>query len=384
MVRFRLVASLAAVATACGGAASTGVTFASPGVLPDGPSALASAEDPALPAPRVSPSDLVSGGPPPDGIPAIDSPRFRSIGDAELSLADTEPLIVVDIDGDVRAYPVEILMWHEIVNDEVGGVPVAVTYCPLCNSAVTYIRTINGVNVTFGTSGKLYASALVMYDRETESLWTHFDGWAVAGVLTGHRLEAVPSPLLAWSEFKAAHPDGIVLSRDTGFVRQYGRNPYYGYDDPNTRPYFLRGDVDDRVAVKQRVVGVTIGDTSVAFPLDRIRGGGARATMTTVGDTPVVIFWRAGQNSALEDADTSRGRDVGSVGVFHPVVDGRLLEFGVEGDAFVDIETSSRWDVTGRAVSGVLAGARLEPIPHLDTFWFAWSAYRPGTTLFSG
>jgi hypothetical protein len=380
----RVIVAFAVLAASCAAPHAEPVTFEGSGILPAGPSALDDAEHPDLPTPIVDAQDLVSGGPPPDGIPAIDEPRFRSIEDAELSLADTEPVIVVDVNGEVRAYPVEIMMWHEIVNDVVGGVPVAVTYCPLCNSAVTYERTINGVEVTFGTSGKLYASALVMYDRQTESLWTHFDGRAIAGVLTGHRLDPVPSPLLAWSDFKTAHPDGLVLSRETGFVRQYGRNPYYGYDDEDTRPFFLRGDVDDRAAVKQRVVGVEIDGAAVAFPLDEIRGGEAGATMATVGETPVVVLWLAGQNSALEDADTSRGRDVGSVGVFRPEVDGRSLSFRTNGSSFIDLETSSTWDITGRAISGLLEGSRLAAVPHLDTFWFAWSTYQPETTLFEG
>jgi hypothetical protein len=384
MTTTRLVAALSLVVASCSAPGFEAPTFDRAGVLPDGPSALLTPDHPDLPDPAVHPDDLVSGGPPPDGIPSIDQPRFRTIDEADPSLADTEPVIVVEIDGDARAYPVEIMMWHEIVNDIVGDVPVAITYCPLCNSAVTYERTINGVDVTFGTSGKLHASALVMYDRATESLWTHFDGRAIAGILTGHRLRPVPSPLLAWSEFKSAHPEGMVLSRDTGFVREYGRNPYYGYDNPDTRPFFLRGDVDERAAVKQRVAGVAIGGSAVAFPLSVIRGGEAQATLATVGGTPIVIFWLAGQNSALEDADTSRGRDVGSVGVFRPEAEGRALTFQADGAGFVDRETESRWDISGRALSGPLAGSRLEAIPHLDTFWFAWATYQPDTTLFEG
>ncbi|MEX2653537.1 MAG: DUF3179 domain-containing protein [Acidimicrobiia bacterium] len=378
----RIVMVLSLLAVSCSAGGTEGVAFETFGVLPAGPSALDDPEHPDLPTPTIPPADLVSGGPPPDGIPSIDEPRFRSIADAELSLADTEPVIVVDIEGDVRAYPIEILIWHEIVNDVVGGVPVAVTYCPLCNSAVTFERRINGVDVTFGTSGQLYASALVMYDRETESLWTHFDGRAIAGVLAGHRLEPVPSPLLAWSEFKKAHPEGQVLSRETGFDRQYGRNPYYGYDNPDTRPRFLRGEVDDRARVKQRVVGISVDGAAVAFPLEEVSGGEAKVTSATVGEMPVAVFWVAGQNSALEDADTSKGRDVGSVGVFRPEADGRALSFRAEGPTFVDAETSSTWNITGRAISGSLEGARLVAVPHLDTFWFAWSTYQPETTLF--
>jgi hypothetical protein len=352
-----------------------------PGELPAGVSALVNPADPSLPAPLVDPAEIISGGPPPDGIPPIDDPKFRSIEEADASLADTEPVVVLDIDGDARAYPVEILIWHEIVNDTVGGVPVAVTYCPLCNSAVTYRREVRGTETTFGTSGMLFSSALVMYDRATESLWTHFDGRAVAGVLAGDRLQPIPSPLLAWSDFKAAYPDGQVLSRDTGFRRDYGRNPYFGYDNPDTNPFLFRGTLDERARAKQRVVGVAIADAATAFSLDALATGQASALNTEVGGTAVVILWRAGQNTALEEADTSKGRDVGSVGVFLPVVDGRTLTFQADGDRFVDTDTGTRWDITGQAITGELTGTRLERIPHLDTFWFAWSTYQPDTDL---
>jgi hypothetical protein len=338
-------------------------------------------EDPALPTPLVEPTEIISGGPPPDGIPPIDEPRFESVAAADALLGETEPVVVLDIDGDVRAYPIRILIWHEIVNDTVGGVPVAITYCPLCNSAVSYERTVRGVETTFGTSGRLFASALVMYDRATESLWTHFDGRAVAGVLTGEQLEPISSPLLAWNDFKSAYPDGQVLSQDTGHSRNYGENPYLGYDDPGTNPFLFRGSVDDRAFAKQRVVGITVDGTSVAYTLEAISGDEAHATNTTVGESAVVILWLAGQNSALEDASTDRGRDVGSVGVFSADVDGRSLTFSTDGDRYVDEQTDSAWDITGRAVGGPLEGTRLEAIPHLDTFWFAWSTYRPGTTL---
>lgn len=351
------------------------------GELPEGPSALVDRTDPAFPPPLVPLDGIRSGGPPPDGIPPIDNPQFRSIGDAEASLSDDEPVVALEIDGDARAYPVEIMIWHEIVNDTVAGVPVAITYCPLCNSAISYKRVINGVETTFGTSGSLFASALVMYDRATESLWTHFDGKAVVGVLAGERLEPVPSPLLSWADFKAAYPDGQVLSRDTGFIRNYGQNPYFGYDNPDTSPFLFAGDVDARARAKQRVAGVSIGDASTAFSIDAISGGDAKATNTEVGAEPVVIFWTAGQSSALEGANVDGGRDVGSVGVFDPTVDGRVLNFSAVEGGFVDDQTNSTWDITGRALEGELEGTTLTKIPHLDTFWFAWSTYRPGTTL---
>ena len=351
------------------------------GELPDGPSALRDRDNPEFPPALVPISEIRSGGPPPDGIPSIDDPKFRSIEEADTSLTDDEPVVALEIDGDARAYPIEIMIWHEIVNDTVADVPVTVTYCPLCNSAISYERTINGVETTFGTSGSLFASALVMYDRATESLWTHFDGKAVVGVLAGERLTPVPSPLLSWGDFKEAYPDGQVLSRDTGFNRNYGQNPYFGYDNPDTSPFLFRGDVDERARAKQRVAGVSIGDDSVAFSIEAISGGDAKATNTEVSDHPVVLFWSAGQSSALEGANTDDGRDVGSVGVFDPRVDGDLLTFEADGDAFVDEQTGSTWDITGRATGGELEGTQLEKIPHLDTFWFAWSTYQPGTTL---
>jgi hypothetical protein len=256
-----------------------------------------------------------------------------------------------------------------------------VTYCPLCNSAVTYDRRIEGKETTFGTSGRLYASSLVMYDRATESLWTHFDGRAVVGVLTGTQLDPIPSPLLAWADFKSAYPDGQVLSRDTGFDRNYGQNPYFGYDNPETSPFLFRGDVDDRARAKQRVVGVTVGDVSTAYSLDAISAGAGKATNGTVGDVDVVVFWVAGQATALEGADTADGRDVGSVSVFDRVVRGESLTFTSTNDGFIDEQTGSVWDLSGRAISGDLDGEQLTQIPHLDTFWFAWSTCRPGTEL---
>ncbi len=274
------------------------------------------------------------------------------------------------------------MIWHEIVNDVVGGVPVAVTYCPLCNSAVTYERKVRGVETTFGTSGRLFASALVMYDRATESLWTHFDGRAVIGVLAGDRLEPIASPLMAWADFRSAFPDGRVLDPSaTGFVRDYGRNPYVGYDDEESFPFLFRGPLDDRAKAQQRVVGVAIDSGARAYALDAVRAGAAKATNDVIGDEPFVIFWKAGQSTALEDDSIAGGRDVGSVGVFSSVVDDVQLTFVAADGDFVDAETNSTWIVTGEAVEGPLAGSRLERIAHLDTFWFAWATYQPGTEL---
>jgi hypothetical protein len=365
---------------------STTVTGEAAGsALPTGPSALDDPNSDEFADPLVPLSEIISGGPPPDGIPPIDDPVFLDVADNLEILDPAEPVVALEIDGDARAYPIRAMIWHEIVNDTVGGVPVTVTYCPLCNSAVTYRREISGVETTFGTSGRLFASALVMYDRATESLWTHFDGRAIVGVLTGAQLEAIGSPLMAWGDFTAAYPEGQILDwNETGFRRDYGRNPYEGYDDDTTQPFLFRGSLDDRGLAKQRVVGIALDDEAVAYDLEAISVGEASTTNISVADRDLVIFWKAGQASALDEGILQDGRDVGSVGVFSSIVDGQSLRFDTVGDQFVDDETGSVWLISGEAVSGPLEGSRLERVEHLDTFWFSWSTYQPDTTLIEG
>ncbi|NQV05868.1 DUF3179 domain-containing protein [bacterium] len=350
--------------------------------LPSGPSALVTMFADEFPDPLVDPAAIRPGGPPPDGIPPIDEPEFISIAEADAYLFDEEAVVALEIDGDARAYPAQILIWHEFVNDSVGGVPVSITYCPLCNSAVTYERVVRGVETTFGTSGRLYNSALVMYDRATETLWTHFDGTAVVGILAGDILEPIGSPLLSWGDFKEIYPGGTVLDRDrTGAVRRYGTNPYAGYDDPLGNPFLFAGPLDDRARAQLRVIGIEVDGKAAAYSINVVRDvdAGATATPVTVGGTDLVVLWSAGQASALDTSEIEGGRDVGTVGVFVPEVDGARLTFSADSGVFVDQETGSRWTVAGTAVDGPLAGSKLERVPHLDTFWFAWSTYKPGT-----
>ena len=355
------------------------------GGLAEGPSALDSMFADEFPDPLIDPGDVISGGPPPDGIPPIDDPIFLDVSDNLELLPAKEPVVALEINRDARAYPIRAMVWHEIVNDTVGGVPVSVTYCPLCNSAATYDRRVNGVETTFGTSGRLFASALIMYDRATETLWTHYDGRAVIGVLTGAELEEFPSPLMAWDQFRSTYPTGKVLDwTQTGFNRDYGRNPYTGYDDPQNSPFLFRGALDDRAAAMQRIVGIEYQGSSAAFALEVVSGGSGKATAVTVGDADLVIFWVSGQSSALDAGEVAGGKDVGSAAVFVPQVGGRDLTFTYEGDRFVDIETGSVWLINGEAAEGELAGERLTQIPHLDTFWFAWSTYQPDTSLQAG
>jgi Protein of unknown function (DUF3179) len=217
-------------------------------------------------------SEFERGGPGKDGIPAIDKPRSVSVDDVGF-LEPKEPVIEVVLNGEARAYPIQILVWHEIVNDSVGGMPLAVTFCPLCNTAIAFDRRVGGTTLDFGTTGHLRGSDLVMYDPQTESWWQQFGGRALVGALTGARLEQVPARVVAWREFERAHPDGMVLSRETGHSRRYRENPYTGYDDVDSPPFFATKNSDDkRLPPKERVVFIERGGEAVAVPFSRCSG----------------------------------------------------------------------------------------------------------------
>ena len=259
-------------------------------------------------------SEILSGGPPKDGIPAIDEPKFASIEKAQKSgLADREPVIAVAIKGDVRAYPLRILMWHEIVNDTVGGIPVAVTFCPLCNSAVVFDRRIDGKTLSFGTTGKLRNSDLVMYDRQTESWWQQFLGEGIVGTMTGKRLTMVPVRVESFARFKARKAkDKKVLIPNDPSIRNYGGNPYARYDS-RSRPYpFFRGKLPNGVPPLERVV--VVGKEAWALSLLREK------KRIEKGD--LVITWETGQASALDTPIIRDGRDVGNVVVQRKTKDG--------------------------------------------------------------
>jgi hypothetical protein len=342
------------------------------------PSALDDPRDDSFPESLVDPGDLRSGGPPPDGIPSIDEPKFLRAGEVGF-LADTEPVLALEVGDEARAYPVQVLIWHEIVNDTVDGVPVTVTYCPLCNSAIAYDRRLGERVLEFGTSGMLFNSALVMYDRQTESLWSHFTGDAVIGHLAGERVEVFPMATVSWVDWRDAHPDGLVLSRDTGFDRDYGRNPYPGYDDVDSSPFLFDGEVDGRLAAMERVVGIERDGDAVAVRLDELADRGV--VEVDLAGTRFVVWVRPGAVSALDAGSVAGGREVGATGVFEPVAGDRPLSFERDGDGFVDDETGSRWNMLGKAVDGPLEGTVLQPVAHVDTFWFAWASFQPDTEI---
>lgn len=291
---------------------------------------------------------IVSGGPPPDGIRSIDEPVWRTAGDIDW-LADEESVLVLTGERSIQIYPTQIMLWHEIVNAEIDGRPITVTYCPLCNSAVAFDRRLDGEVLDFGTSGALYHSALVMYDRQTESLWTHFDGRSVVGDFMGAELEVVPVQTLSWSDAAARWPDAMVLDRPTGELgqRPYGTSPYPNYDAiDEALPGFFQGSADPRLPEKHRVVGVVGENETVA--VDRALIEQQTPLEITLDKQLVRLEHRPGVRSALDGRLVAEGNDIGAI-------------------AAVIVNSDGSTD----------------PIGVLDTFWFAWSSYYPETKVVS-
>jgi hypothetical protein len=329
----------------------------------------------------ISYDEVLSGGPPKDGIPALDAPTFVSVEEADSWLRPEEPVISFEVGNDARAYPLQILTWHEIVNDEVGGKPVVLTFCPLCNTAIAFEREFDGQVLDFGTTGRLRFSNLIMYDRQTETWWQQATGDGLAGEYAGSRLMFLPAPMISWRDFKEAFPDGQVLSRETGFGRSYGRNPYAGYDDINSSPFLFRGpDNTDRLPAMARVLTVELGPHTVAYPYDLLAE--VHVANDTIGEAPVVVFWESGTASALDAGVLADGRDVGAANAFSRLLEGRELIFRFEDGQILDDQTGSTWNVLGKAVSGELAGTQLEPVVSINHFWFSWAAFKPETRIY--
>jgi len=292
----------------------------------------------------------------------------------------SDPL--VQVGDDARAYPIQIFMWHEIVNDTIGGVPVTVTYCPLCNTGVAFERTFDGQVLDFGTTGRLRYSNLIMYDRQTETWWQQATGEAIAGEFTGRQLTFVPASMISWDDFKATYPDGKVLSRDTGYSRNYGRNPYTGYDDVNRSPFLYVGpETPGTLPPMARVVTVDLNGEAVGYPYDVLQE--VHVVNDTVGGVPIVVLWAPGTASALDAGSVAGGDDVGAATTFSRELDGQTLTFVFDGDRIVDEQTGTEWDVLGQAVSGSLAGSQLTPVVSINHFWFSWAAFRPETRVYS-
>ena len=217
----------------------------------------------------VHPNKIRGGGPPKDGIPSIDNPKFVTVEEADEWIQDNELVLAIIYKEVKRVYPLQILVFHEIVNDNIAGDPILITYCPLCGSGIAYDSIINGEAVEFGTSGKLYNSNLVMYDRKTDTWWTQIDGKAIIGELTGMELREISIDTVTWGEWKTVHPDSEVLSQKTGFIRSYGRDPYGSYYEDSYLIFPVENS-DDRIHPKTQIYGVDIAGTYRAYREDDV------------------------------------------------------------------------------------------------------------------
>jgi len=325
--------------------------------------------------------EILSGGPPKDGIPAIDKPEFISVSDASEWLKDNEPVISLTVNETSRAYPLQILMWHEIVNDVVDGRPVSVTFCPLCNASIVFDRRVGDQVLDFGTTGRLRLSDMVMYDRQTESWWQQFTGTGIIGDMNEVVLKQIPSNIVSFADFKKHYKDGQVLSRNTGVRRNYGKNPYVGYDNIDSRPFLFRGEISDRLPAMERVLALHGDDSTLLFSLSTLSE--APLINTRFGAEPVAVFAFSSMASALDKGDISASRQIPSAAVYRAEIDGKELTFEMNDGIAVDRETSSSWNIFGVAESGQLAGTRLQQLDGGVHFAFAWLAFDPDAEIFS-
>ena len=341
-------------------------------------------------AASISPGQIMSGGPPPDGIPSIDAPTFQSVQSASQWLEPDDVVLGVEHNGEAKAYPIRILNWHEIVNDTIGDTPIAATYCPLCGSGVVFVQPeLNGQRAEFGTSGRLYNSDLVMYDRVTGTFWSQLEGKPMVGPLVGEfgELERLPNSMARWEGWRSTHPEGQVLARPTSAtamggsppqtdnpedaqrVRDYAHNPYAGYDERESLMFPVPSD-DGRLGNKELVSGVTLQDQAKAYLKSAVQDVGALNDF--IGGVPVLVAW----HPELDD-----------VVVYRRKVDERPrpLEFQLDDGQLVDSATETIWGWDGRAEAGPLAegGTRLDRVTSTTTFWFAWAAFHSGTQLFA-
>lgn len=307
---------------------------------------------------------IKSGGPPKDGIPSIDTPEFTEASQ-EYHVSDSDTVLGLEINGDVRAYPLSILVWHEIVNDNVGGVPVAVTYCPLCFTNQVFERVIDGQEVEFGTSGKLYNSNLVMYDRLTNSYWSQALGKAIVGELAGYELSTIPFDVIRWGDWKSLHPDSVVLTTNTGHIRAYGVDPYGNYYT-ETRILFPVENTDDRMHPKEIILGFNDGDVYKAYKQQDVES--AVIINDQINNNPIFLVSLYPENARA----------------FERTVDGKVLEFFFKDESIIDKETNSEWNYDGVAISGALVGTELNRIPFNPGFWFEWIAFHPDTDVYVG
>jgi uncharacterized protein YbaR (Trm112 family) len=303
--------------------------------------------------------EVFSGGPPKDGIPALLDPPFVSVNEVQENLLGKDPVIVVSLQGSHMILPLRILTWHEIVNTSLAGIPIAVTYCPLCNTSLVFDRRHSEEVLDFGTTGRLHGSNLLMYDRQSESWWQQATGEAVFGKYTGNSLRVIPSRFLSWSSASRAFPQALVLSENTGFTRNYGENPYEGYDSPGNTPYLYSGEFREGSDPVSRVLILGV-QKLVRVPYAEVMA--KNVLEITVENQPLVILADKETGSPLDTYLFQDAKVNGTVNAYSAVVKGSVLRFYWDGESIRDRETQSLWEPSGLAVQGPLEGQSLEVI----------------------
>lgn len=319
--------------------------------------------------------EIISGGPGKDGIPAIDTPVFESVRESDKTVENREPVIVLSLNTETKIYPLRILVWHEIVNDKIGNIPVAVTYCPLCNTGVVFKSSINEKDLDFGTTGRLRFSNLIMYDRQSETWWQQATGKGIAGPYAGRNLQMLPSLFLSWKDAKRRYPNALVLSEKTGWNRPYGTNPYRGYD--TSTPFLYTGSppvaTTEQLSLLDRVVLVSYEGETRLVSYKQLRK--ERFVQFRLKDRSIVVFWTSGTASALDTSIIKQGRDVGIANAFYAYSGNQKLTFVLDEGGFIDKETESSWDISGFSTKGPLAGKHLNPVAAIQHFWFSAAAF---------
>lgn len=328
---------------------------------------------------KVNINDFSDGGIPRDGIPPIDNPLYIAHHKA-IWLTPLEPVIVVDIAGIARAYPLQIMLYHEIVNDSFGGHPVAITFCPMCNTAIAFDRRLGGKVLDFGTTGLLRKSDLVMYDRQTESWWQQFTGEALVGQLAGDVLTRLDTEIVAFGEFQNNYPSGEVLSRETGFDKPYGKNHIIGYDNINSSPYFYLDKTDTRLKSMERVLGVSANGINRIYPFSTLKN--TPVINDEINQVPVVVFYHDGMRVIADTRLVEKARLTGAATAFSRDLDDLELSFIQQGGKTIDEQTRSVWNYFGVAISGPLEGKQLHSLSRGVHFSFAWFAFQPSSEIY--
>ncbi len=326
---------------------------------------------------------------PKGSFPTLDHPKFVSRSEGMRQFFVKEPVIAIEINGVAKAYPLNILTMHEISNDMLEGIPILVTYCPLCNSGIVYNRTLNYNNkkeiLEFEASGMLRNSDMVMLDRKTETLWQQLMGIAIVGTYNEAQLDILPSLIISVEEFFMRYPNGKILSKKTGFTqveKRYGFNPYKKYDE-KTNPlqqFFDSDKVDKRLLAMERIVDI---EHNGDYKIYSFKSVAKKGVINDIFKTKkIVLFYKPGTVSVLDEHDISTSKDVGSVTVFNAVVEKQHVTFKKKRGVFIDNETSSKWDITGHCYEGELKGTQLRIEPHSNHFAFAWLAFHPESEIY--